>query len=118
MIDNSKVDLGSIQIHKKVLADIAGLALKEIDGVSLASGSFWNQCAGIFTKNSCQGISVTMDKDNQITIAVQILVRYGLNIPEIAQRAQDAIRRTVEKTTDINLRDVNVNVHGIERGEP
>jgi len=43
MICDQKVDLGSIQIHKKVIADIAAAALSEIEGVTLSLRSWRNR---------------------------------------------------------------------------
>ena len=112
----NKVDLGSIQIHKKVIAEIAAAALDEIDGVHLAPQDWLNQFREILGQKNCPGIEVTVDKDDQVTIELKVIIRYGINIPDIARQIQDVVRLAVEKTTDIHLREVNVNVQGIERG--
>ena len=64
------------------------------------------------------GIIVGVDKNNQVSIEVKVQVHYGLNIPDIARHVQDAIRTAIENTVDIDLKDVNVNIQGIERGKP
>ena len=112
----NKVDCGSIQIHKKVIGEIAAAALGEIDGVQLASKDLLNQFLEILGQKNCPGINVTVDKDGQVTIELKVTIRYGINIPDIARQIQDVVRLAVEKTTDIHLREVNVNVQGIERG--
>ena len=116
MMTENKVDLGSIQIHKKVIADIAAAALGEIDGAKLAPKDLLNQFLEVLGQRTCPGIAVTVDKDDQVTIELKVTIRYGINIPDIARQIQDVVRLAVEKTTDIHLREVNVNVQGIERG--
>ena len=117
MMTENKVDLGSIQIHKKVIGEIAAAALDEIDGVHLSPKAPWNQFFEILGKKKCQGIEVAIDKYDQVTIELKVTVRYGINIPDMARQVQDVVRLAVEKTTDIHLREVNVNIQGIERGK-
>ena len=117
MMTENKIDLGSIQIHKKVIGEIAAAALDETDGVHLAPKDLWNQFLGMIGQKNCPGIDVTVDKDEQVTIELKVTIRYGINIPDIARQIQDVVRLAVEKTTDIHLREVNVNVQGTERGK-
>jgi len=60
---------------------------------------------------------VIIDRNNQVTIEVKVNIRYGMNIPDIARFTQDSVRDAIERTVDIDLKDVNVNIQGIERGE-
>ena len=117
MIHDNKVDLGSIQIHKKVVADIAGAALSEIEGAHLGPKSLGQQFLEIFSPKSSPGIIVTLDKNGQVSIELMVYINYGINIPDIARQIQDVVRVAVERTTDIHLREINVNVQGIERGK-
>lgn len=116
MMTENKIDLGSIQIHKKVIGEIAAAALGEIDGVHLAPQDALNRFLEILGQKNCSGIEVAVDKNDQVTIELKVLIRYGINIPDIARQIQDVVRLAIEKTTDIHLREVNVNVQGIERG--
>ncbi len=117
MLTDQKVDLGSIQIHKKVIGDIAALAVEEIDGVSLIPKDMGLQFLDLFGHKKTPGVLVSVDKNNQVTIELKVYVRYGINIPEAARQVQDVVRMAVEKSTDVHLREVNVNVQGIERGK-
>jgi len=117
MSEDSKLDLGTIQIHKKVLADITISALKDIKGVRLVTEDFKSNVFELFGYKTFPGISVTVERGNDVSIEVKVMVRYGLNIPEIARQIQDTIKTAVKKTVDVNLKDVNVNIQGIERGE-
>ena len=117
MRDDSKVDFGSIQIHKKVLADIAVSALQEIKEVSLAPKDVGGRFLSLFGQKDFSGITVLIDKENQVSIEIRVRVKYGVNIPDIARQVQDTVRAAIEKTADITLKDVHVNVQSIERGQ-
>ena len=117
MIDSSRVDLGSIQIHKKAIADLTFSALSEIDGVSLIPKDALNKLLEYLGEKRYPGIAVTIDKNSQVTIEVKICVRYGINIQDIARQIQEAVRTAVERTVDITLKEICVNIHGIERGK-
>ena len=117
MIDEEKLDLGSIQVHKKVLADITALTVSKVDGASLVSPDLVSRFFELIGQQRYPGITVTMDKNHQITIEVKVFVRYGMNISDVARQIQDSVRAAIERTVDVNLKDINVNIEGIERGE-
>ena len=118
MKEVSKIDMGSIKVHKKVISEIAAAALNDVDGVSLVKQDFSSRLYSMLGEKIYPGIKVHVDKNNQVIVEVKVLIRYGLNLPEIARQAQDTIRRAIEKTVDIDLKDVNIVIQGIERGEP
>lgn len=117
MIHADKVDLGSIQIHKKVIADIAANALKDIDGVSLAPKNLGHRVSEFLGIKNASVINVILDKNGQVSLEVLVYIRYGMNIPDLARQIQDIIRIAVDKTTEIILKEIDVNVQGIERGK-
>ena len=117
MSGSNQVDLVSIKIHKKVIAEIAVSALEEVDGVSALPKDFIGNLKDLFGCRHYTGVSVSIDKNNQVTVEVKVLIRYGKNIPEVARQAQDAIRAAIERTVDVDLKDVNVSVYGLERGK-
>ncbi len=117
MNEFNKVDLGAITIHKNVIAEIALVAIKEIEGVSLISKDFKNHFLDLIGIKSYPGLCVNVDKNNQVNIDVKIRVRYGMNMLDIAKQAQDAIRSALEKVVEIDLKDINISIHGIERGQ-
>ena len=117
MIDPIRgVDLGSIQVHKKAIADIASSAMAEIDGVKLPAPDIFSKAKEIFGYRTIPGIIVTVDKNNQVSVELRVVIRYGINISDIARQIQETVRSAVERTIDISLKDINVNVQGIEKG--
>jgi len=115
MSDPAKIETGSINIHRKVIAEIVVSAIKDIDGIRLAPPSLITTLADWLGMSRIPGVVISTDKNNQVTIEVQIIVKFGRNIPDVARIAQDAVRRSIEQTVDIELKDVNVNIQGIDR---
>ena len=116
MNPDNKVDLGSVQIHKKVIGDIAVAALKDIQGVKLASFGVLHSFFEMFGRKNYPSVLVTIDDEHQVSVELKITVEYGINVPEVARQIQDTVRSAVERMVDVSLREVNVNIQGIERG--
>jgi uncharacterized alkaline shock family protein YloU len=116
MSRENKVDIGFVQIHKKVIGDIAASALTEVAGVKLASFGVINSFFEMVGYKNYPSVTVAIDQDNQVTVNMKVSVQYGLNVPDVARQVQDVVRAAVEKSIDINLKEVNVNIQGIERG--
>jgi len=116
MKDEYKVDLGSIKVHKRVLAEIVHNAILDLKGLRLKSQDV---VSGMFTDllgiKKYPGISVSVDKNNQVAIEVKVIMHHGMNIPQLAKQAQDLIRQSIEQTVDIELKDIHINVQGMER---
>lgn len=117
MTKEKQIDLGSVQIHKKAIADIAFSALNDMDGVHLIPNDFKVTLKELLGYKDYSGIMVTVDEDNQVSIDLKICLRYGMNVPEVAREVQDNVRVAVEKTAEINLKEVKVNILGIQKGE-
>jgi len=116
MMDFNRVDLGSVQIHKKAIADLAVTALAEINGVRLVPPDLKTKILKSLGQETYPGVVVSVDKNNQVTVELRVVVRYGISIPDIARQIQETVRNAIERTVDISLKDINVNVQGIERG--
>jgi len=115
MRELGRIDFGSIRIHRKALAEIVVSALSDIEGLSLPPENALTQTIKLFGQKYYPSVRVVIDKNNQVSLEVKVVVRYGLNISEIARHAQEVIREAVERTADIDLKDININVQGIER---
>jgi len=109
------VDLGSVKIHKKVIADIVAAAINEVPGVSLMAKDPLASIKEVLGCRGVTGIKVAIEENGQVNIEVKINVRYGINLPDAARQTQEAVRVAIEKTVDIDLKDVNVSIQGIER---
>ena len=116
MSGENKVDIGFVQIHKKVIGDIAASALLEVQGAKLASFGLISKFFELIGNKNFPSVTVSIDNDNQVSVDIKVSIQYGLNVPDVARQVQDVVRVAVERAVDINLKEVNVNIQGIERG--
>ena len=112
-----EIDLGVVHIHKNVVADIVASTVADVDGVELVSKTFAENCIELFGKKIVSGVTVNVDENNDVSVDLRVVVRYGMNIPDIGRHIQDVVRSIVQKTVDISLKEINVNIQGIERGQ-
>ena len=106
-------EMGNIHISEEVLAVIAAAAAREVDGVSSLAGGLSDDLAELVAgKKLSRGIDIRVNEDN-VTIRVAILVKYGYVIPEVGRAVQDAVMSAVENTTGLNVDSVNVHVAGV-----
>lgn len=115
--EESHTDLGTIRIHKNVIASIASLAAGEIEGVKSVGKSQKNGLLNILKKKSSSFITVDIDKNEQVMIDIPLIMKYGFNIPDIANKVQENVRAALEKMTNLLIKDINIDVQGIEKGE-
>lgn len=107
---------GDVFIAEEVLEMIAGAAALEVEGVSgLAGATAAEQFLG--RKKLSKGISILWESDN-ITIDVSIQIKYGITIPEVAKKVQEAIIANVEATSGMQVAAVNVRVSGVTFDKP
>ncbi len=115
--EESHTDLGTIRIHKNVIASIASLAAVEIEGISRVGGNFKSGLLELIGRKAVSAINVEISKNEEVKIEIPVVIKYGYNIPEIANKAQENIRNNVEKMTSLSVKDININVQGVERGQ-
>ena len=106
-------DLGAIRVHHGVIAAIARLAALKVPGVVDMSGSFTDGIASMINKNVAdRGIKVEVD-DLGVTVELNIVIEYGVRIPQVAWRIQNDVRRAIEDMTGQKVKAVDVVVQGI-----
>ena len=107
-------DNNKIKIADEVVAVIAGKAVSEVQGVYEMSGGFAGGIGEVLSgkKNLAKGIKVVVtEKDAKID--VNIIVEYGVRIPEIAFEIQTKVKKAVETMTGLKVSEVNVHVQGV-----
>ena len=117
MREESQVDFGGIKIHKKAIAEIVLSSIRDIDGVTLLKQDFVGSLLELAGTRHYPGITVSIDKSNQVSIEIKVRVRFGLNVQEVARQVQDIVKSAIERTVDIDIKDVHVVIYGIDRGE-
>lgn len=104
---------GNVCISNEVVATIASIAAKSIDGVAGMFGSLTGGFAELLgKKNPSKGVKVTIT-DKDVKIDMSVVVEYGVKIPDVAWEIQDKTKNEVEAMTGLNVVAVNVNVEGV-----
>lgn len=105
---------GSIQISEEVIASIAALAVREVEGVYGLSANGTFDLANILgKKNLRNGIRVRISEDDSVEIACNLVVCMGCTVMEVAQNVQSAIANEVTSMTGVRPAQVNVHVCGV-----
>lgn len=106
----------TLKISDEVVAVITGVAASETEGVfSVGTGSFasgWTELLG-GKKNNSKGIKVVMG-EGSVTIEIQIVVKYGVRITDVAASVQENVKNAVEEMTGFTVEKVDVRVVGIK----
>jgi len=114
--DESRNELGILRIHKNVISSIASIASIEIEGVKRVGRDFKSGLAELLGKKISSAIKVEITKNEEVKVQIPLIIKYGYNIPEIASRVQENVRLALEKMSNLSVKEINVNVQGIERG--
>ena len=110
-VNNTK---GNITCNKDILLSVINLAAKEIAGVSSLSNNFGSAIKKWFSDNYYEGVRISYDKQDNITVDVYLNVFYGYNVAEIAYRVQENIKNSLSGMIDIKIDKINVHVLGVE----
>ncbi len=104
----------NIKIADDVIAVIAGVAVSEVPGVAEMSGGFAGGISEVLSgkKNLSKGIKVESG-EKETKIDVNIIVEYGIRIPDVAFEIQNRVKKAVESMTGLKVVEVNVHVQGV-----
>ena len=114
--DESRNELGVLRIHKNVISSISSIAATEIEGVKRVGNDSKSGLVESLRKNFFSAIKVEIARNEEVKIQIPLIIKYGYNIPEIANRVQENVRLALEKMSNLSIKEINVNVRGIERG--
>lgn len=103
-----------VEIGNSVIAKIAHMACREIEGVHALGGATSRALAGLRGgEHRTQGVSVDMRGD-VVDIDITLVVGYGHSIPQVAQACRENVREKVESITGLKVKAIDVIVADIE----
>lgn len=117
MKEENNLDLGSVKIHKRAISEIVALAISETQGVSLIKPSLFCKILEYFPNDSLYGVEVHVDDNASITLKVNLVVQYGVNILDLAREIQDVVKIAIRKSLNIEVTSINIYIRGIEGGK-
>lgn len=110
-----ETDLGSVNITKDVIANIAGSSAIECYGlVGMATRSATSGIVNLLKKeNLSKGVKIE-ETDEGLLIDLFVIVQFGTKISVVAENIIEQVRYNVENQTGLKVKKVNVNIEGMK----
>lgn len=113
-------DNGRTDIADHVVAKIAGMAAREVRGVHQMGGGAARAFDAVreripgstSTNTAARGVSVEVGQ-TQTAIDINLVVEYGISIPDLAAVVRRNVTAGVERMTGLEVTEVNVTVDDI-----
>jgi uncharacterized alkaline shock family protein YloU len=110
---------GKISVADGVVAKVAGMAAREMDGVfamggggARALGSVRSRIPGSGGPSVTQGISVEVG-ETQAAIDLDLVVEYGVSVADLGRAIQRNVKSAVERMTGLSVTEVNISVDDV-----
>jgi len=120
-MQTTKTDLGEINITRETIRSIVSLNLADVKGVVGSRKSIIKEITDMLrgdtseneTEDATRNIKVEI-KDNKPLINLNIIIKYGVRIPDIAWDIQSRIKEKLMKKLGINVNEIDIHVQGIQ----
>ena len=105
---------GRIEVFPSAVAAIAGHAALGCYGIAgmSARGLRDGFAELLHRENVDRGVEV-VEVDGGLAIDVYVIIQYGIRITEVAHNLQQAVKFEVERSVNVPVEEVNVNVQGV-----
>ena len=105
---------GSVRVANEVIASIAGMAAREVDGVAaLDEASARHFGDWIKRETAHRGVRVLLDPERKIHLEVFLTVDATSVLRDVAERVQDNVIDVVHRMLALEVAEVNVFVSSI-----
>jgi len=105
---------GKVTFNTDVVATIAGLATVEVKGVAGMSGGIVSGMAELLgRRNLTKGVKVVINEED-CEVDLNIVVVYGVKIPEVTAKIQKDVKSSIETMTGLNVKSVDIHVQGVD----
>lgn len=105
------------RVTDEVVASIASIAAAEVDGVAGLGGGLALGLGEVLGRAAARGVRVALGT-REAAIDVYLHVVFGVQIPVVAQRVQENVKRAVERMTGLEVVEVNVHIQGLGPDAP
>ena len=108
-------DDGRTIVHNQVVAKIAGLAVREIEGVHrlvpYGAGQSVTSFAKTITRSDMHDLGVNVEVgQREAAVDVRIITEYGASIPAVADAVRRNVADRIETMTGLRVVEVNLDV--------
>ena len=109
----NELDRGNVEISNEVISIIASVEALSVEGVMNMRGSLTGDVVEMLgMKNQAKGIKTGI-ADDVVSIDVSLVVGYGKNIVEIAEKVQTKVKEAVMNMTGLEVAEVNVYIEDV-----
>lgn len=110
---------GRIEVFPSAVAAIAGHAAMRCYGISGMAGRGLRDGVAVLLRreNVDRGVEV-VESEGGLSIDVYVIVQYGVRITEVAHNLQETVKFEVERSVNVPVVQVNVNVQGVREERP
>lgn len=109
---------GKTTIADTVVAKIAGIAVREVNGVHALGGGAARAVGALRERipggrtNHGQGVSVEVG-ERQAAVDVQLVADYGVSIADLAEGIRRNVIAAIERMTSLEVTEVNIEVQDV-----
>jgi len=102
---------GDVTYDDKVIQKIIGVAIEQIDGLLTVDGGFFSNAKEklVSTDDVTAGIETEVGK-KQVAVDMDVVIEYGRDITDVAEKIRKVIRAEVAKMTHLDVIEVNIHV--------
>ena len=105
---------GSVRVANEVIASIAGMAAREVDGVAALDEASARHFGDWIKRDTAhRGVRVLLDPERKIHIEVFLTVDATSVLVDVAERVQDNVIDVVHRMLALEVAEVNVFVSSI-----
>ncbi len=102
-------------IHDHVVAKIAGLAVREVEGVHAlvpyGAGQTLSKFANELRGADMRDLGVHVEVGSvEVAVDMRIITEYGVSIPKVAEAARERVTRRVEEMTGLKVAEITLEV--------
>ena len=107
--------LGRISISNDAVAHIVGRVAAEAYGVVEMAARAKGVARLLARDRWKQGITVGRSVEGAVTIELNVIVEYGLNLAEVASTVRNRVRYEVERLTGLPVASVEVRIQDVRQ---
>jgi uncharacterized alkaline shock family protein YloU len=116
LVEQPAATAGSVRVANEVIASIAAMATREIDGVADLDEPAAHQFGDWLRRRDTahQGVRVDVDSDKRLHLKVFVRARRGVLFSEVAELVQDSVVEAVERMLGLEVANVDVLVSSVD----
>lgn len=109
------LNVEGMTLAPNVVETIVSFAIKDIEGVSLITAATKNGILSVFAnKDDVPGIQVESGENGELTIAVHVVVKYGLVLPDIAAKIRGVVADAISVQVGAEIAAIDVYIDGMQ----